>query len=53
MVDIQHGCVIRGGLPSRQLKYVLAWSELHQTELMQNWELAKDAKPLMKIAPLM
>ena len=26
---------------------------LHQEELMQNWELAKDDLPLNKIAPLM
>ena len=29
-----------------------AWCELHRDELMQNWELAKDAKPLNHIAPL-
>ena len=53
LFDIQQGCVIRGALPSRQLKFVLAWSEMHKDELMQNWELAKDAQPLQKIAPLM
>ncbi len=41
-----------GALPSRQLKLVLAWCELHRDELMQNWELAKDAKPLDRIDPL-
>lgn len=53
LVDIQHGYVIKGALPSRQLKYVLAWCEMHNDELMQNWELAKSAQPLNKIAPLM
>ncbi len=53
LIDIQHGYVIKGALPSRQLKYVLAWCEMHQDELMQNWELAKDAQPLNKITPLM
>ena len=43
LVDIQHSCVIRGALPSRQLKLILAWCELHKDELMQNWELARDA----------
>ena len=52
MVDIQEGCVIRGALPSRQLKLILAWCELHRDELMQNWELSKDAKPLNRINPL-
>ncbi|MCR5405094.1 MAG: DUF4160 domain-containing protein [Butyrivibrio sp.] len=39
--------------PARQLKYVLAWTEIHRDELMQDWELAKDNQPLVKIAPLM
>ena len=52
LVDIQNGCIIQGALPSRQLKLLLAWTELHQDELMQNWELAKESQPLMQIAPL-
>lgn len=52
IVDIQNGYVIRGFLPNRQLKFVLAWSELHQDELMQDWELARDKLPLNLIAPL-
>ena len=52
LIDIQEGCVIRGGLPNRQLKYVLAWAEMHKDELMQNWELARDRKELSRIAPL-
>lgn len=53
LVDIQEGCVVRGSLPARQLKFVLAWAELHKDELMQNWELAREGKPLSCIAPLM
>ena len=49
---IQDGCVIRGALPFRQLKLILAWCELHRDELMQNWELAKNANSLCHIAPL-
>ena len=52
LIDIQSGCVIRGSLPARQLKLVLAWNELHTDELMQNWELAKNSKPLLIIDPL-
>ena len=53
LVDILIGVVIQGALPARQLKYVLAWADLHQNELMQNWELARENKPLNKIAPLL
>ena len=52
LIDIQNACVIRGALPSRQLKLILAWCELHKDELMQNWELARDAKPLNHVEPL-
>ena len=47
-----NSCVIRGALPGRQLKLILAWCELHKDELMQNWELARTAAPLNHIAPL-
>ena len=40
--------MIRGALPARQLKLILAWCELHRDELMQNWELSRDAKALLK-----
>lgn len=52
LIDIQNGYVIGGALPGRQLKYVLAWAEMHQDELMQNWQLARDSKELLAIAPL-
>lgn len=53
MIEIERARVIKGMLPSRQLKLVLAWCVLHQDELMQNWELAKDGEPLNAINPLM
>ena len=52
MVDILNGYVLRGSLPNRQLKYVLAWAEIHRDELMQNWELASGGKALISIPPL-
>ena len=53
LVDILKGRVLKGSFSSRQLKFVLAWAEIHKDELMQNWELAKDGLSLNKIAPLM
>ena len=52
VVSILDGTVIEGGLPNRQLKYVLAWAELHKDELMQNWELGRDKKDFQSIDPL-
>ena len=51
-VDINNIQVIRGSLPNKQLRLILAWCTIHQDELMQNWELAKDMKPLNRINPL-
>lgn len=52
VIDIQKAAVIIGALPNKQLKLVLAWSVIHQDELMQNWELSKDNLPLNHINPL-
>jgi hypothetical protein len=51
-VDIGNAQIISGALPNRQLKLVLAWCEIHRDELMQNWQLAKNSKPLNRINPL-
>ena len=52
IVFIQEGVVGEGSLPNRQLKLVLAWCSLHKDELMQNWELSRNGKPLNSISPL-
>ena len=49
---IQEGIINSGYIPNRQLKLVLAWTDIHRDELMQNWELAKFNKPLNRINPL-
>lgn len=52
LIDVLSGCIMRGSLPAKQMKLVLAWNELHRDELMQNWELARSEKPLNDVAPL-
>ena len=52
-VDIHEGRVIKGSFPSKQLKLILAWAEIHQDELLENWKLAEADMPLKKIPPLM
>lgn len=52
IIDILNASVMRGALPNKQLKLVLAWCVLHQDELMQNWELSKQSLPLNTINPL-
>jgi hypothetical protein len=44
--------VIESNLGRRQLRFVLAWAELHQDELAENWLRAKDHATLRQIEPL-
>jgi hypothetical protein len=50
-VTIETG-VISGEFPKRALSHVLEWMDLHKAELMDNWELARQGKPLNNVAPL-
>jgi len=44
--------VIDSTLGRRQLRFVLAWAELHQDELLENWRLARAGETLQQIEPL-
>jgi hypothetical protein len=46
------GGVVRGEFPKRALRAVLEWLDLHRDELLVDWRLASDSKPLNPIAPL-
>jgi hypothetical protein len=41
-----------GYLPRRQRRLVLAWAELHQSELLENWQRAMMGRPLRPITGL-
>jgi hypothetical protein len=43
---------LRGSLPARADRLVREWAELHQTELLRNWERARAGEPLEQIEPL-
>ena len=42
----------RGAMPRRAMQMIMDWREQHQTELLENWELARQHLPLRSIAPL-
>jgi hypothetical protein len=44
--------VIESTLARRQLRFVLAWAELHQDELTENWRRARAGERLQQIEPL-
>ena len=52
VVSIKEIEVIKGSIPSKQLKMLLGWAAFHQDELMENWLLAEKKQELFEIAPL-
>lgn len=50
-VDIRSG-VVHGHFPKRALRLVLEWLDLHQQELLEDWDLVQAGRPANKIAPL-
>lgn len=52
LVDIESATVLKGIFPSKQLKLVLAWCEIHKDELMTNWENGKGNNQFIRINPL-
>lgn len=52
LISITDAVVIKGLLPSKQLKLVLAWCELHEKELLINWNSAQNHGELHRINPL-
>jgi hypothetical protein len=52
VLGIPEGDVLDGELPSRQMKLVQAWIELHRDELMADWILASSGQTPYKIEPL-
>ncbi len=52
VVRIPDGEVLEGMLRRKQLRLVQAWIEIHQDELMRNWERAISGKSVSGIEPL-
>jgi hypothetical protein len=43
---------VHGSFPPRALRLVQEWANLHQAELLANWERAARSQPLLPIEPL-
>jgi hypothetical protein len=52
VLSIPEGHILEGSLKSNKLKLVQAWIEIHQDELMADWELASQGQIIFKIEPL-
>jgi hypothetical protein len=51
-IEIESFRILDGQLPSRALGLVIEWASGHQSELLENWDLAKNNQAPKKIAPL-
>ena len=52
IIDIERNEIIGGYLPPRVLGLVAEWTAIHQVELMENWERARNQEQLKNIDPL-
>jgi hypothetical protein len=52
IVGIQSLSLLEGYLSPRLMGMVVEWALLHQQELLDNWELARQQQPLRSIEPL-
>jgi hypothetical protein len=52
IIAIEALVMLRGKLSPRVFGLVMEWASLHQDELMEDWQLAREQKPLKKIEPL-
>jgi len=51
-VDVRRLELAEGKLPRRALNLVLDWAELHQAELLEDWQLCQSMEQPKPIAPL-
>jgi predicted esterase len=52
VIQIPDGEVLEGSLRRKHLRLVQAWIEIHQDELMQNWDRAINGRSVAGIEPL-
>jgi len=50
-VEIIDG-IIHGTLPRRAINLIYEWLDLHREELLENWKLISERKPVNNIDPL-
>jgi hypothetical protein len=51
-ISIEDGSILDGELPSKQLKMVQVWIEIHKEDLFVDWNLAVNGENPFRIAPL-
>ena len=52
IIDIYTLEIIKGSMPRRALGLVTEWARQHQSELLEDWTLCQQNRPIKKIPPL-
>jgi hypothetical protein len=52
VISIMDGQLLDGNLKSNKMKLVQAWIEIHNDELIADWDLAINGETIFKIDPL-
>ncbi len=50
--SVETGEILGGALPTRQMRLVQAWIEIHRDDLLADWELAVNGQTVLPIDPL-
>jgi len=52
IIAIETLALLQGKLSPRVLGMVIEWATIHQNDLLENWQLARQHAPLRKVEPL-
>lgn len=51
-IAVEDGRILSGDFPRKQLLLVQAWIEIHQDELVANWEITVEGEQPFSVSPL-
>ncbi len=51
VIEIETG-IVQGKMAQRALELLFEWYRIHKKDLLDDWKLSRDRKPLKKITPL-
>lgn len=51
IITIDSG-IVKGNMPSKELKMIFKWMDDHKSELMENWSRLQNGEEAIKIKPL-
>lgn len=50
--DIKTGKMTVGEMPERQTRFIQVWMDIHQEELLADWQIAQEHAEVFRIEPL-